>query len=95
MLVDQDQLEELLDKRAEIRRLRQDVLKKRVALRESKTRLAALVDGLEDVLTEIEQRQGRLPFDEAEATEVTPPANGSMGERVRGRRPQPSRSARA
>lgn len=95
MLVDNDQLDELLDKRAEIRRLRQEVLKRRLALRETKAKLEAMTDGLEDVLTEIEQRQGRLPFDEAEATEVSPPANGSMGERVRGRRAQPSRSARA
>jgi predicted nucleic acid-binding Zn-ribbon protein len=95
MLVDNDQLEELLDARANIRALEKELLKRRIALRETKTKLSDARGKIEDTLTEIEQRQGRLPFDEAEAVEVKPPANGSMGERVRGRRPQPSRTARA
>lgn len=95
MLIDQEQLDDLLDARAEIRRLRQDVLKKRLALREAKAKLSTATDKIEDTLTEIEQRQGRLPFDEAEHVEVTPPANGSQGQRVKGQRPQPARGARA
>jgi predicted nucleic acid-binding Zn-ribbon protein len=97
MLVDNDQLEELLDSRANIRALEKELLKRRLALRETKTKLSAARDKIEDTLTEIEQRQGRLPFDEAEATEVVPPANGDMGDRRRpkGQRAQPRRGAQA
>jgi hypothetical protein len=64
----QSQIDDLLDARAELRRLRKQVAACRLALRASKEQLATATDRLEDILTELEQRQGRLPFgDDAQA----------------------------
>jgi chromosome segregation ATPase len=58
----QDQLEDVLDARAEIRELRRKVTMAKAAWTEAKTELSAATQRVEDLLTEIETRQGRLPF---------------------------------
>jgi hypothetical protein len=65
----QSQIDDLLDARATIRQLRLELAKRRLAYLECKERLATASERLEDVLTEFEQKQGRLPFgdDAAEA----------------------------
>jgi hypothetical protein len=64
-------VDELLDARAELRRLRIELTEKRVALHQCaaflayqrvKQELAATADQFEECLTELEQKQGRLPF---------------------------------
>jgi DNA repair exonuclease SbcCD ATPase subunit len=70
-MAQREQIDDLLDARAELRRLRIELTEKRVTLHKSpayqafkrvKQELAAIGDQFEEVLTEIEQKQGRLPF---------------------------------
>ncbi len=58
-----EQLDDLLDTRAEIRRLRKAVEQTKAAYAQAKGELASATERAEEVLTEIEQKQGRLPFD--------------------------------
>jgi predicted nucleic acid-binding Zn-ribbon protein len=60
-------LEEVLDARAEIRSLRKRVTQTKEAWQEAKGELAAASDRLENALTDIEQRQGRLFGDDDQA----------------------------
>ena len=64
------QLDEVLDARAQIRELRKRVIETKAAWNEAKSELSAASDRLEGVLTELEQKQGRLPFD----PDATPPS---------------------
>lgn len=68
-----DQLDDVLDARAEMRTLRKRVTETRAAWTLARTELNEASSRLEDVLTEIEQRQGRLPFN--------PDAKGKKGKR--------------
>jgi chromosome segregation ATPase len=71
----QSQIDDLLDARASVRQLRRELANRRLALREVKEKLATATDRLEDLLTELEQRQGRLPF--ADDAQAEAPSNGS------------------
>ncbi len=64
----QQQLEDLFDTRAEIRRLTKAVDATRAAAAEAKSELAAARARAEDVLIQIEHQQGRLAFDGQEET---------------------------
>lgn len=70
-MAQREQIDDLLDARAELRRLRIELTEKRVTLHQSaafkayarvKEELRATSDQFEEVLTELETRQGRLPF---------------------------------
>lgn len=74
MTTSQSQIDELLDTRAEIRTLRKELLKRRIEFQTCKSKLSKAVDRLEDVLTELEQRQGRLPFPEIDDGGAPDPA---------------------
>jgi hypothetical protein len=65
----QEHLNDLFDTRAEIRRLQKAVKDTRAAALEAKSELAEATKRAEGILTEMEQRQGRLAFDDA----TTPP----------------------
>ena len=58
-------LDEMLDARAEVRRLKKKVQQSRQAFNEARSELSAASDRLENAITEIEQQQGRL-FDSDE-----------------------------
>jgi hypothetical protein len=76
-----DTLDDALDARALIRRLKQE-------LRDCRERLAAARERMEKSLDELEQRQGRLPFGddaEAEAAAPSPPARAAVNGRPRKR----------
>ena|ERR1700734_882521 len=86
-MAQREQIDDLLDARAELRRLRIELTEKRVTLHKSpaflaykrvKQELAAIGDQFEEVLTEIEQKQGRLPFmaEGAEAPSIPVITNG-------------------
>jgi hypothetical protein len=78
----QSQIDDVLDARAAVRQLRLEVTKRRQALAEVRDKLATASGRLEDLLTELEQKQGRLPFgDDAQAQDDAPspaarPSNG-------------------
>jgi multidrug resistance efflux pump len=61
----QQQLDDLLDARGKLRKLRLDKENARIALNQAKTALREFAEKFEDLYTEIEQRQGRLQFDDA------------------------------
>ena len=84
----QAQLDELIDARGKLRKLRLDRENARIALNQAKTALREYVEQWEDLLTEIEQRQGRLQFDDAEAQ----PAQAQAPQARRGR-PRKERDA--
>jgi hypothetical protein len=95
MNAQREQLDDLLDARAEIRMLRTELTKRRAAVAEIKGKLASLTTRFEDVLTEIEVKQGRLPFKEPAENASTPadmrseeaaPANGEHLTATNGRR---------
>jgi hypothetical protein len=58
-----EQLDDLMDARAEIRRLKQQVANTRAAFNDAKSALADKSALVEEILTQMEQKQGRLPFD--------------------------------
>lgn len=58
-----DQLDDVLDARAQMRALRDKVKTTKAAWDDAKTELRDASERFESVLTEIEQKQGRLPFD--------------------------------
>jgi hypothetical protein len=77
-------VEDLLNARAEVRRLRKLMIDRRAQLRQTKLDLAAATDRLEDHLTELEQHQGRLPFAEVDAEAPAPaPRAHANGRRQR------------
>jgi hypothetical protein len=87
-----DQIDELLDARAELRRLRIELTEKRITLHQSipfkayqrvKEELRATSDAFEECLTELEQKQGRLPFMEEAAPSVPIGSNGRKPRKVR------------
>ena len=63
-------LEEVLDARAEIRSLRKRVTETKAAWQTAKSELSDASDRLENVLTEIEQKQGRLFRDDDDQAEA-------------------------
>jgi septal ring factor EnvC (AmiA/AmiB activator) len=83
-------IDDLLDARAEVRRLRKQVTDQRLALRASKDKLTAALDRLEDNLTQLEQQQGRLPFGD-DAAEPKPAPAARNGRRHH----QPAAAAQA
>jgi hypothetical protein len=80
-----DAVDDLLDARSEVRRLRKLVLQQRIALKQAKESLAGALERVETCFDELEQRQGRLPFgDDAGSAPLTAgqadaarPSNGS------------------
>ena len=58
-----EQLDDLMDTRAEIRRLKKQVADTRAAFNLARSELADKSALAEEILTQMEQRQGRLPFD--------------------------------
>jgi hypothetical protein len=60
-----EQLDDLMDARAEIRRLKKQVADTRAAFNAARSELADKSALAEEILTQMEQRQGRLPFDPA------------------------------
>jgi hypothetical protein len=79
-----DQIDDLCDARAEVRALRVELDKRRLAFRDARAELRTATERLEDVLNQIEQGQGRLPFPEEQAAEARPAAaavDGSNGRR--------------
>lgn len=78
----QDVIDDLCDARATVRTLRGELQKRRIAFHEAKDKLAKATNRLEDVLTEIEQHQGRLPFADQPEAAVPVMTNGQR----RGRR---------
>jgi DNA repair exonuclease SbcCD ATPase subunit len=71
-------LDDMLDARREIRRLKKEVAAKRAEFNEARSQLAAANDRLEKVLVEIEQKQGVMDFgeDDAEASAKPKRAKG-------------------
>lgn len=67
-----EQLDDLMDERAKIRTLRRAVADTRSAYNQAKDDLAAASSRAEEILTQIEQKQGRLSFD----ADATPPKRG-------------------
>lgn len=61
------QLDDLLDTRAEIRRLKKAVTATKAAAAEAKGELAAATAAAEEILVQIEHHQGRLEFPEEDA----------------------------
>lgn len=70
-MAQRDQVDDLLDARAELRRLRIELTEKRVTLHKSpaflaykrvKQELASINETFEECLTSLEVKQGRLPF---------------------------------
>jgi hypothetical protein len=61
-----DAVDDLLDARSEVRRLRKLVLQQRIALKQAKESLAGALERVETCFDELEQRQGRLPFLDAD-----------------------------
>jgi chromosome segregation ATPase len=86
-----EQLDDVLDARAEIRQLRKRVNETKAAWNEAKSELSAASTRLEDVLTEIEQKQGRLnlPFDEG----TKPPAKPKRRKHDQGDQDEPRAKA--
>ena len=78
-----EQLDELLDARAKIRMLRKELTKRRIAVKEIKDKLETISTRFEDVLTEIEVRQGRLQFGEVNAKQEQAAAPASAQVRVK------------
>jgi hypothetical protein len=68
----QQQLDDLFDTRAEIRRLTKAVEATRAAAAEAKSELAAARARSEDILVQIEHQQGRLEFKDEEAAKTKP-----------------------
>ena len=86
----QQQLDDILDARAKLRQQRLAVANARIALNQAKTALADTKEHWEDLLTEVEQRQGRLQFGDA-AVEVNPTVGPYAPEPApakRGRKPK-------
>jgi hypothetical protein len=65
------QLDDLFDARAEIRRLKKAVETTRAAYAEAKAELSAATARSEEILVQLEHRQGRLEFPEEEAAPKT------------------------
>jgi hypothetical protein len=86
MTTSQSAIDDVLDSRAMIRTLEKELLKRRIEFRAAKEKLADARARLEENLTQLEQRQGRLPFPEADQTDAPAPAarpsNGRGGKRV-------------
>jgi hypothetical protein len=61
------QLDDLFDARAEIRRLKKAVADTRAAFAEAKSELATATARSEEILVQMEHKQGRLEFPEEEA----------------------------
>lgn len=87
MLVDSQNVEDLVALFSEIERLTGVIL-------DSLEKRKALKRRLGEVFTELKQKQLRLPYDEAEATERAP-AKSSNGNGHRGRRKAGTDGARA
>jgi hypothetical protein len=81
-------LDEILDGRAKLRQQRIAVDSARITLNQAKIALKETKEHWEDLLTEVEQRQGRLAFDDAEAQ----PAQAQAPQARRGR-PRKERDA--
>ena len=62
-MASKDQLEDVLDARAEIRTLRNRVNTTKADYLDAKMAPSAAAERLEGVLTELEQKKGRLPLD--------------------------------
>jgi hypothetical protein len=82
-----DAVDDLLDARSEVRRLRKLVLQQRIALKQAKESLAGALERVETCFDELEQRQGRLPFPEADDQAEAPapaerPSNGRKAKRA-------------
>jgi hypothetical protein len=87
----QQQLDDILDRRAALRKLRLERDEARIALNQAKTALREYVDRWEDLLTEIEQKQGRLAFDDAQPE----PAQAPQARRGRPRKERDAEGPRA
>jgi hypothetical protein len=70
--MDRQQLDDLMDARTEIRRLRKVVIDARAVLAEARSELTAAVAKQEGVLEELEARQGCLPFQDEAAEPAKP-----------------------
>jgi chromosome segregation ATPase len=79
----QESLDDLMDTRAEIRKLRKRVDATRSAYSEAKSELAAATSRAEEILVQIEHHQGRLSF-----PDETPPAKPKRGKRGQGDHPE-------
>jgi hypothetical protein len=70
IMSNQLQIDDLLDARADVRALRKALTAKRIELADIRARLTTASDRLENLLTELEQQQGRLPFGADEPAEA-------------------------
>jgi hypothetical protein len=87
----QQQLDDILDARAKLRQQRVAVENARITLNQAKIALKETKDHWEDLLTEVEQRQGRLAFDDAQAEQAPAP----QARRGRPKRQQETEGPRA
>jgi predicted nucleic acid-binding Zn-ribbon protein len=84
---EQSKIDDLCDVRASVRALRKEVQKRHIALNDARDKLRKATSRLEDVLTEIEQHQGRLPFveDQPAVAAEAAPSNGNGKRKARRR----------
>lgn len=91
----QQQLDDILDARASKRDARKAYETARVAMNQAKSAWNESKERLETLMDEVEQRQGRLPFEDAVETEqiaAAPPDPYTQGVPAR-RRGRPKRDA--
>ena len=84
----EQQLDDILDARAELRRKRIALNDAKIALNQAKTALSETKAHWEDLLTEVEQKQGRLSFEgalEQEQAEAAEAEAEAPAPRKRGR----------
>jgi hypothetical protein len=74
-----EQLNDLFDTRAEVRRLQKVVKDTRAAASEARSELAAASSRAEGILTEMEQKQGRLAFEGDDAQPAKRPRKQAGG----------------
>ena len=87
----QQQLDDILDARAKLRQQRVAVDNARITLNQAKIALKETKDHWEDLLTEVEQRQGRLAFDDEvieSRPSIGPYATEAPAPAKRGRKPK-------
>jgi hypothetical protein len=89
----QQQLDDILDARAKLRQQRIAVDNARITLNQAKIALKETKEHWEDLLTEVEQRQGRLQFDDAEAEQAQ--AQAPQARRGRPRKERDAEGPRA
>jgi hypothetical protein len=99
-MAQRDSVDDLLDARAELRRLQAELAEKRailnktsafLAFKDVKQRMASINKTFEECLTSLEVKQGRLPFMEPDktATPSVPVVTNGKGKRKRGDSKEP------